>query len=156
MTIKEKKELCSKALIAWFATEAKGEVVGDKDIADMFISKMLRKKFEVFDINIVLPDMLLLILSICTDGNPGVTQVLVKEILESIKSHKGPIPSGYVIDSMDFSLCYPMEFPILDAPGMYDKYLEIWDGQKYQTQFGLNNKCDTVEWWKEVMKDESK
>lgn len=155
MTFEEKQELCGKALMIWVLSEKDNPVKSDKDLEEMFIVKMLRKKFEVFKIDIVLPDMLLMILDLCTESNPGVTQVILKELLEDIKKRKGPIPSGYVIDALDFSFCFPAQFPILSVPEIYNKYLEKWDGQKYTDENGYSrNSCDTIEWWKEVMEDD--
>ena len=68
MTIEEQKELCTKALVSWFMQEQDNRDFRnhDKEITELFTSKVLLKKFDVFGIDIVLPDMLLMILCICT------------------------------------------------------------------------------------------
>lgn len=156
MTLNEKTETCAQALIAWGLSEhdKRDMTVHDEEIANMFTSRMIIKKFDVFGINIVLPDMLLLILAICTDCNPGQFQIILKDLLNSIKKRKGPIPDGYVITTEDFGFCFLTDFPIIEIPKIYDKYLKLWDGQKKPGEhkpWETDNLCDTPEWWKEVM-----
>jgi hypothetical protein len=79
------------------------------------------------------------------------TQIILKDLLLNIKDRRGPIPENYVIASMDFGLCFMHSFPIMEIESIERKYRELWDGQKYDTKFGSNNLCDTIEWWKEVM-----
>lgn len=85
--------------------------------------------------------------------NPGQSQIILKDLLLSIKSKKGPIPSGYVITSNDFSLAFPFSFPIMEIPEVNKKYEKLWDKQKRKKENPLesDNLCDTVDWWKEVM-----
>lgn len=156
MTIKEKKDVCCRALMNWAMLEYDGDKdmsIHDEDIENLFTSRIILKKFEMFSIDIVLPDMLLLILSICVENNPGQFQIVLKDLLNSIKSKKGPIPSGYVITTDDFSTCFMMDYPITDIPRINKKYEELWDGQKKEKYNDLDsdNLCDTPEWWKEVM-----
>lgn len=155
MTIEEKKELCTKILIGWFVQEQENRDFRnhDKEVADLFTSKILLKKFDVFHINIVLPDMLLMILHICTNNNPGWIQIILKDLLNSIKKRTGPIKPGYVITSNDFSLCFTWNFPIVEIPEINAKYESLWMGQKIERDEPMmsDNLCDTVEWWKEVM-----
>ena len=155
MTLEEKKEMCSKALIAWTMTEQEGKdmSIHDKEVENMFTSQMILKKFNVFGIDIILPDLLLLILAICVDGNPGQFQIILKDLLNNIKKRTGPIQAGYIITAWDFSLCFMNDFPIIDIPHINDKYRKLWDEQKKpKTQpWETDNLCDTVEWWKEVM-----
>lgn len=155
MTLEEKKEMCSKALIAWTMTEQEGKdmSIHDKEVENMFTSQMILKKFNVFGIDIVLPDLLLLILAICVDGNPGQFQIILKDLLNNIKKRTGPIQAGYTITVWDFSLCFMNDFPIIDIPHINDKYRKLWDGQKKQKAqpWETDNLCDTPEWWKEVM-----
>lgn len=155
MTLEEKKEMCSKALIAWTMTEQEGKdmSIHDKEVENTFTSQMILKKFNVFGIDIVLPDLLLLILAICVDGNPGQFQIILKDLLNNIKKRTGPIQAGYTITAWDFSLCFMSDFPIIDIPHINDKYRKLWDGQKKTKAqpWETDNLCDTVEWWKEVM-----
>ena len=157
MTIEEKKDLCTKALITWFMQEQENHDFKnhDKEIAELFTSQVLLKKFDVFGIDIVLPDMLLMILHICTNNNPGQIQIILKDLLNSIKKRKGSIKPGYVITSNDFSLCFAWNFPIIEISEINIKYESLWMGQKIERDKNnpmiSDNLCDTVDWWKEVM-----
>ena len=155
MDIKEKQDICSKALMTWFYQETNNHDFRnhDKEIAELFTSQVLLKKFDVFGIDIVLPDMLLLMLHICTNNNPGQIQIILKDLLNDIKKRKGPIKTGYVITSNDFSFCFPWNFPIVEIPEINAKYESRWIGQKIENDdfFATDNLCDTPEWWKEVM-----
>ena len=155
MTIEEKKELCTKAFINWFLQERENHDLKnhDKEVAELFTSQVLLKKFDAFGIDIVLPDMLLMILHICTNNNPGQVQIILKDLLNNIKERKGSIKPGYVITSNDFSLCFAWNFPIIEIPEINTKYESLWMGQKIETDKPLmsDNLCDTVDWWKEVM-----
>lgn len=155
ISVEEKKDICSKALLTWFCQETDNHDFRnhDKEIAELFTSQVLLKKFNVFNIDIVLPDMLLLILHICTNNNPGQIQIILKDLLNSIKKRTGPIKPGYVITSNDFSLCFAWNFPIVEIPEINAKYESLWMGQKIERDKPMmsDNLCDTVEWWKEVM-----
>ena len=154
MTLKEKKEVCSKALIGWMISERNNDDMTkhDAEIESLFSSMVLLKKFKTFGIDIILPDMLLLILHVCVENNPGQIQIVLKDLLNNIKDKKGPIKSGYVITTEDFVDCFMTEFPIIEIPHIYDKYLKLWDGQKKDKHqpWESDNLCDTPEWWKEV------
>ena len=155
MNLEEKKDLCSRALIGWLMNETnkKDMSVHDKEVEEIFTSKILLKKFDAFDIDIVLPDMLLVILDICVEGNPGQVQIVLKDLLNHIKKTHGPIPKGYVIKSWDFCECFANSFPFMDIPEINEKYRNLWDAQKKPNAkaWETDNLCDTPEWWKEVM-----
>jgi hypothetical protein len=97
--------------------------------------------------------MLLLILYICTEGNPGMFQVILKDLLNNIKKEIGPIPAEYIIRVNDAAKYFDGNFPILDIPEVQDKYCDLWQKQKGERKDNLSsdNLCDTPEWWKEVM-----
>lgn len=157
--IKETEDYCSKILLLWLADEIKNPNMDyiDKDkefLESSFTAKILLKKFEAFNIKIHLPVHLLMILSLCTNENPGQVQIVLKDLLLTIKARKGPIPSGYVITTEDFSLAFPFSFPIMDIPKINEKYNKLWEDQKFidmKTNY-RENACDTIEYWKEVMK----
>lgn len=156
MTLEEKKELCSRALISWVLAEKDGHdyTVHDEEIAKLFTSHMILKKFEVFGIDIILPDPLLLILYLCVEANPGQFQIVLKDLFNSIKNRKGLIPKNYIVTSDDFSMCFMSDFPIIEIPHIYDKYEKLWDAQKIVTdEYRRGNACDTVQWWMEVMQE---
>lgn len=157
--IQNTMELCSKIFISWHfnAKENPNMDYEQKDkefLEQSFIAKILLKKFEVYNIKIHLPVHLLMILSLCTNENPGQSQIVLKDLLNDIKSRRGPIPSGYVITPDDFALCFASDFPIMDISYINDKYQKLWNDQKFidlRTERS-ENACDTIEYWKEVMK----
>ena len=155
MTLGEKVSLCSQAFIMWMEQEMKNKdmTIHDKDIENNFSSQVLLKKLKAVGVDIVLPDMLLLILDICVEGNPGRIQIVLKDLLNGIKKRIGPIPKGYIVTSWDFSTHFMTRFPIMDYPEMEKKYSELWDAQKIERKNSMmsDNLCDTVAWWKEVM-----
>lgn len=158
--LEEVKQLCSKVFINWFFLEQENPNMDytsdDKEfINNDFISQVLIKKFNVFDIKIHLPLPLLIIIGLCTNENPGQSQIILKQLLLSIKSKKGPIPEGYVISNSDFVECFETSFPIMLIPAFNESYSILWDQQKKQGKIGpmeSDNLCDTSEWWKEVMR----
>lgn len=154
MTLAEKQEACGKIFIVWTVMEKRGDnmAVHDEDMNGLFTARMISRKFETFDVDIVLPDMLLMMLDLCVSGNPGMFQIVLKDLLNSIKQRKGPIPNGYIITSEDFAMCFVDSFPILDIKKVEEKYTKMWQEQKRETEaWGTDNLCDTKEWWKEVI-----
>lgn len=152
--------LCFKVLIMWKEMEnVKPKMeYSDNDmffIKNSFISQCILKKFNVFGIEIHLPANLLMLLSICSEENPGKAQLILKELLKSIKEKKGPIEKGYVITTADFKDAFPDTFPIINEyESLNEKYEKLWDEQKKPRPNGVmnsDNKCDTPEWWFEVM-----
>lgn len=156
----EVKELCSTILLQWFLEEKNNTTMKyneeDKEfLKKSFIANVLLKKFEVFDIKIHLPTHLLMILSLCTNENPGQAQIILKKLLLSIKDRRGLIPENYVITSEDFVMCFPTSFPIMEIPAISESFEILWNQQKKQGKLDYmesDNLCDTPEWWKEVMK----
>lgn len=148
---KEIKDLCGQILATWIITNGEKDFTKhDEDIIKEFIPSILLKKFKVFNIDIVLPDELLILLTLCSDGNPGLVQAILMDLLESIKDKNGPIPKGYIITAYDFAFAFPMKFPIIKDKEIYNKYLEKFD-REIKTPDG--NLCDTPEWWLKVMED---
>lgn len=151
-------ELCSQVFITWMMNEQanKDMAIHDEELSKLFISQVIHKKFDIFGINIVLPDELLAIITICTNSNPGQSQVLLKYLLEDIKKRKGPIPKGYVITANDFTHAFSTRFPVLhEFDDLNEKFQKMWDAQKKERVNPLDNDnlCDTPEWWLEVMEE---
>ena len=152
MSLEQDRKLCSKLLITWCFKENELDMnVHSKDVSNLFTSKIILNKFNDFGIDIVLPDFLLSILCICSNSNPGVFQVMLKDLLNSIKRRIGSIPKGYVISTLDFALWSLDSFPLIDIPENEKKYYRLWNEQKVLKDNNSYNLCDTVEWWKEVM-----
>ena len=116
MTIKEKQEICSKALMMWFFQEKENHDFSnhDKEVLEIFTAKVLLKKFDVFDIDIVLPDPLLMILDICVSGNPGQIQVVLKDLLNNIKKRTGPIKPDMLFHQWTLVFVFHLDFQSLN------------------------------------------
>ena len=160
----EDKIMCTKLLALWMSCEkedAKMEYTErDKEFFERsFVTKVLSKKLDAFDINVHIPSYLYMLISVCSDENPGNAQLILKELLTSIKNRKGAgIEKGYVITVSDFVDCFVESFPITGIPAIAKKYQKMWDEQKigrgaqYESDVNLSdNKCDTEYYWKEVM-----
>ena len=150
--IEEVKNLCSRIFISWGLDKDYDPAKHNMEILDdMFTPRVLLKKFEVFDIDIVLPDKLLILIAVCCNENPGQAQLILKELLISIRHRKGLIPKGYIITPEDFGFAFPLSFPIMADEKINKEYYKKWDAQKYNKDGHLLNACDTIGWWKEVM-----
>ena len=83
--IQEITELCSRVFIAWTMRDSNPVEHNMKLLGELFTPRVLLKKFEVFDIDIGLPDDLLCLIAICCNENPAQAQLILKELLLSIK-----------------------------------------------------------------------
>ena len=150
--IQETIELCSRVFIAWTMRDSNNPVEHNmKLLGELFTPRVLLKKLEAFDIDIGLPDDLLCLIAICCNENPGQAQLILKELLISIRHRKGLIPKGYIITPEDFGFAFPLSFPIMADKKINKEYYKKWDAQKYNKDGHLLNACDTIGWWKEVM-----
>ena len=149
--IQETTELCSRIFIAWTMRNSNPVKHNMKLLGELFTPRVLLKKFEAFDIDIGLPDDLLCLIAVCCNENPGQAQLILKELLISIRHRKGPISKGYIITSEDFGFAFPLSFPIMADEKINKEYYKKWDAQKYNKDGHLLNSCDTIGWWKEVM-----
>lgn len=147
----EIKELCGKVLTKWIMTNGKKDFTKhDEDISKEFIPSILLKKFKVFNIDIVLPDELLILLTLCSDCNPGLVQAILMDLLENIKDKNGPIPKGYIITAHDFALAFPNEFPIIKDETILNKYIKKYDTEIKRRGYSL---CDTPDFWLKYMEE---
>ena len=151
MEEKEIKDLCGKVLAAWIISNGKKDFTKhDEDIIKEFIPSILLKKFKVFNIDIVLPDELLILLTLCSDSNPGLVQAILMDLLESIKDKNGPIPKGYIITAYDFAFAFPNEFPIIKDETILNKYIKKYDTEIKRRGYNL---CDTPDFWLKYMEE---
>lgn len=137
--MEEKIEACNYLLTCW-AILSLDEYPTEKD----FITKMIQRKFEVFEIPIVVPDPLCAIIMVCTNGNPGLSQIILKEILMDIPD----LAPGYVITMNDFARTYGDKYPLIEYEDIKRDLETKWDRQKH----GSFNEVDTKEYWLEVFK----
>lgn len=151
MNLNELTELCSKVFISWNLVERNAERNGvpiksnEEYNSKSFIAKVLRKKMEVFEVPVNIPDHMLVLIELCTEGNPGIAQLMLKEVLSRIPNLK----PDYTIQSTDFARVYCVDFPIVEIPQWREYFEKLWGAQKDSNG---NNMCDTVEWWTEVFK----
>jgi hypothetical protein len=148
---------CGYAFISWIANEKENKdmTIHDEEFSNDFIFQMFEKKFKMFGVNIVLPDELIAIICMCTNSNPGQSQIILKYLLDNIKNRKGPISKGYIITTDDFVNAFSSRFPILHQyEDLNEKFQKLWDEQKMpRVTSWSDNKCDTPEWWLEVMEE---
>ena len=154
--VKEIEDLCSMVFIKWHIGAQHDEKTHDMIMKNSFTAKILTKKFEAFDIGIKLPDELLLILGTCSGENPGLVQAILMDLLQSIKDKKGsPIPRGYEITPSDVAGAFPLRWPILKDPEIYNEYVSKYDATIKDKATDSNgnkiNACDTKEFWLQVM-----
>ena len=154
--VKEIKDLCAMVFIKWHELGAqRNEEIHDMIMENSFTAKILTKKFETFDVGIELPDELLL-LGLFSGENPGLVQAILMDLLQSIKDKKGsPIPRGYEITPSDVVGAFPLRWPILKDPEIYNEYISKYDATIKDKATDSNgnkiNACDTKEFWLQVM-----
>ena len=132
MDISEKLENLSLTFMMASLNPDDSELFDGED----FVTKVLQKKFTVFNLPIKVPNWLGFLIGYCVNGNPGYCQIIMDEVLQSVNERKFSnmgIDDDYVITPTDFALCYPFQFPLLDIPDVEkrisDKYDEIKNSQ---------------------------
>lgn len=160
-------QLCTQVLVSWCMSSINPDhtkLYSSEYESISFIAKVLRKKMEVFNIHVKLPDPLIMLIEICTDSNPGISQLILKRVLLHSKCKSIPEGQMYEVTPTDFSLTFPEEFPIVNTtsdeesvppfmryqrvnPKWEEIFHEEWDAQKNENGA---NKCDTPEWWMEI------
>ena len=155
--VKEIEKLCAMVFIKWHEVGARrDEEMHNIIMENSFTAKILTKKFEAFDVGIELPDELLLLLGLFSVENPGLVQAILMDLLQSIKDKKGsPIPRGYEITPSDVVGAFPLRWPILKDPEIYNEYISKYDATIKDKATDSNgnkfNACDTKEFWLQVM-----
>ena len=131
------EEILSRMLIYWSLNR---EVKYDPEFEkECFIARVLRRKLEAFNIDLKVPDPLCGIIMICTGSNPGVSQLMLKEIMTCNKKYSGELTP------LDFSRTYPTSFPLMSKRKWEEHFEKEWDAQKDENG---DNLCDTPDWWK--------
>ena len=109
---------------------------------DDFITQVLRKRLKALGINIKIPVWLGVVISVCTESNPGLSLIIFKDFLTSVNNNRfngEGINEDYEFTFLDFILAFKT-FPV-DIEYYSDKY----DKQKVD---GCNL-CDTFDYWAE-------
>lgn len=153
--VKETIQLCNLIFSQWLFLEKNNTDMKqyDGDIAKELITQILRKRLQAAEVDIVLPDALILLIMTCTDGNPGQSLLILSDLLESICRKIGKIPAGYVITSKDFSQAFPSGWPIMKMKPVNEQYSQKWKNQKKEPMFSweTDNNIDMVGWWKKFV-----
>lgn len=116
----------------------------DEELEDLFFVKLIKKKLEWAGIDIVIPDALSIILTYCAETPAEVQMIMVDILDEVLMANNNSIPRGYIVTPMDFSMAFPIRFPITsEFPSVKEDYNNKWDAQKVD---GANS-YDTPEFW---------
>lgn len=136
--------MCSRLMITMALKSTNGSLMTmDKEYNEhSFIARVLRKKMEVFEIPVKIPDDILVFIEVCVGNNPGYAQLMLKDFLG-----RNFIPNN-VIGYTDIAKAYPISFPIvLEEGGEWEIYFsKKWQDQKAEDG---SNLCDTRGWWME-------
>lgn len=149
-----KVEMACKILMAWRIVENKNEVIcgeGDDLYDDSFICKVLTKKMQAFQTGIKVPNLLSVLLEVCTDANPGQSQLLLADIIRELPK---PIPEEYTITTDDFTTAFKDLMPVVSRyKEVEERLANEWKEQKFpmDTKTFADNGVDTREWWMEVL-----
>ena len=131
--------LVSTILAKWFFD---GPQVYSEWREDSFLYQIFKKKFNAFGLPTVLPDELLMIIEICTEGNPAYSQLIIRDLIISAKDKN-------LITPEDFVNVFGDKFPFLDDPEIMLEYEEKWRNQQVKGLFGMINKVDKPGFWLE-------
>ena len=145
MTYKEKLDAVARMFIIWNLIEAdpnlKSETGSARYLEVSSLAKILTKKMEVFQIPIKIPTEALVVIELCAEGNPGIAQLMLKQL---IGKDRAPETS---ITPTDFVREYQAAFPIVEQDNEWNhKFYKLWEAQKDPEG---KNLCDTREWWME-------
>ena len=123
-------------------TDAESDIYVTGENDDM-ISKIIWKRTEKYGLK--LPVECAYMISLGSNGNPGIAIIMYYTLLERIVKNLGaPIPRNYIITPEDFSMAFPMSFPDMEDPTQKEEWEKSWDNQKDEA--GCNN-VDKVEYW---------
>lgn len=121
----------------------------DKDIMHTVVFSAIHSKLDMADMKIIVPDAVILLLLTLTDGNPGQSILLFKEILEGVVKRSGrKIRPGYVIQPMDVGTVWSSKWPFMQDKDINEKYHKKWLEQKKPRgpYPETDNKCDMAQW----------
>ena len=165
--------LTSCILISVCADEHELQDIEEGILKTSPISAILNERLKWADIGVEISPVVSYIISLCCNGNPGMSIMLTYDILRKLKERRGELPKKVIVD--DFVLLFPLEFPIMYDTDKYDtpyteigrEYSTMWDNQKvfcqsdeYLKKLGLkpspgmpDNLVDYKSYWKELVSD---
>ena len=152
--MKQTVQICMQIFAKWCQLEQAGRDMTkyDEGIAEEFIPQVLRCRLQAAEVDIVLPDYLMLLIMVCTDGNPAQSLMILSDLLENIHGRIGKIPAGYVITAEDFSYAFSI-WPIMEMKSVSDQYSQKWQKQKRKPMFAweTDNSMDMAGWWRKFV-----
>ena len=123
-------------LISVYADEHELQDMEDEILKTSPISMILKERLKFADIGVEISPVVSFMISLCCNGNPGMSIMLTYDILRKLKERKGELPKKVIVD--DFVHLFPLEFPIMYDTDKYDtpytetgrEYSAMWDNQK--------------------------
>ena len=155
----ETLDLVAKTFMVWSfeASNPDFNPIIEEAHEQSFICNVLNKRVEAFNLPIIIPDYMSIILETCTGANPGQSLLLAYLVVEKAHTENATLDNKYVITPTDFSNVFCFEFPItIDNLKLSKKYEEMWDNQKIlDAKFPQSdNLIDTPEHWMKAVKGE--
>ena len=127
--------LTSCILISVCADEHELQNIEDEILKTSPISAILKERLKFADIGVEISPVVSYMISLCCNGNPGMSIMLTYDMLRKLKERK-ELPKKVIVD--DFVHLFPLEFPIMYDTDKYDtpytktgrEYSAMWDNQK--------------------------
>lgn len=163
--------LTSCILISVCADEHELQDIEDEILKTSPISMILKERLKFADIGVEISPVVSFMISLCCNGNPGMSIMLTYDMLRKLKERKGELPKKVIAD--DFVHMFPLEFPIMYDTDKYDtpytetgrEYSAMWDDRKvyrqsdeYLKKLGIkpgpgmpDNLVDYKSYWKELV-----
>lgn len=123
-----------------------------------FFNVIVQTKLNIAGVKIKFNNISKIIFHLCSGGNPGFLQIIVKEFLMKLKELYN-LEEEREISPLDFAYVYPNEFPIVS--NNVKEWEKKWGEQKITRDKAIyilgkdeippDNKVDTVEYWKELI-----
>ena len=155
-----------------FASEEEKITIENTILENSGIVQILINRLNGADIGIELKPSVGHMIAMCTDGVPGMSILILYEMIKKLKSNGW---KGNVITLEDFAYAFPDAFPIIYQGGYYknryteigEKYSKLWDAQKVYNQTdemlqkckidskttGPDNMVDYIGYWKLLISD---
>lgn len=123
-------------LISVYADKHELQDMEDEILKTSPISMILKERLKFADIGVEISPVVSFMISLCCNGNPGMSIMLTYDILRKLKERKGELPKKVIVD--DFVHLFPLKFPIMYDTDKYDtpytetgrEYSAMWDNQK--------------------------
>lgn len=140
----EKKEMIVNEFaylttMGMFASEEEKTTIENTILENSGIVQILTNRLNGADIGIELKPSVGHMIAMCTDGVPGMSILILYEMIKKLKSNGW---KGSIITLEDFAYAFPDAFPIIYQDGYYkdryteigEKYSKLWDAQKVYNQ----------------------